>query len=268
MKKLFYFLFVTSFFITSCSDDKDFFTRDVEYSVHARVLEIRNPTLQNMIYVSVSGGDWHIKGYDYKPKLTQIISEGTLFINCGELEYTKYDERLAWDYAATRTSVAPEGCYAMIPQIDFPSDISKIVISRKDAEDIYNIDRSGDQLTIIPQKKSFSEFNAYKYLTRPENSFSVYFPNDNELHDEFFQFISTSIPVTAYEYDSTIEPLWYMMASYYNTKSVIYQYQNEDDNKKIIRLFDEFCDEVSKNKVDFRAFFGDWTGEELYYPAY
>lgn len=245
MKKLFYSLFLCLFFIVSCSDDdKEFFTRDADYDIRMQVMEYNYPNLQNMIYVIV-GGNWHVEGYYYEPQIAYNISQGTLHISCGKLEYTKRPE-----------GITNCGFTMPAPQVHLPANVSKIVVTRKEVEDVYLVEQVDNMITLTPQQTSFSEFEFLKYQSRPENTFVARFSEGIELHDQFFEFMTAAVSLTRYNYDSTIEPLWYVMKGY-NNPMPLYRYENKDDYEKIIELFNIFCDEHSKTY----AYLESWKGE-------
>lgn len=269
MKKLFYFLFLTPFLFSACSDDEeDYFTRDVEYSVGIQVVESYNQsaTPQGFIYVHLSSNNWYIENYDCTPKISYRIDQSTLHIYLGELEYQKRTGGYPEYYVDTRTSVAPEYLWVYYPQIPFPSEISKIIVSRKEKQDIYHVEVSNDQLTIAPQQASFSHFDIIKYLKRPQNTFGVTFPYSHpvSLYDGFFELVSATVPITIYEYDSSLQPIWYLMRAPSDIYRV-FSYENEEDYKTIMKIFSDYCIEASKEKKYFNAYMEKWTGEQLRY---
>lgn len=261
MKKLFYFLLLTPFLLSACSDDddKDYFTKDVDYTISAQIIEpYQRP--QPKIYVYLNGSAWYIEGYSCVPKKTAMTNGNTMEIYFGELEYNKVD------YLFDNLASSSYYDYQVYDAIELPDYISKIILARKGKQDIYNVERSDGIITITTQQKSFSEFTSDKYLTRASNTFGVRFPYTSGLADQFYNYVNASVPITLYEYDTKIPATWYMMGG--NTESRIYRYGEDVETKTLIRLFEDFCDEIKKEKGTFNAYFEDWKGRIFNYPVY
>jgi len=255
MKKLFYVLFLLPFITSACSndDDPDEFTRDVDYEITAQIYEFGTTPPEPKITIH-AGGDWYIEGYHYDPITSSHETDGILYINFGDLRYTKW-----YDWCGTRTSVMPD---YLANYIDLPNNVTKIVMTRKEIKDTYDIERSEGLIKVIPQQTSFSHFFEEEYLTRVQNSFGVLFAGNLELIDEFIQLISPSVPVTAYEYDPEIRSLWSMLNPV--NKAKVYRYENAADYERIVTLFKEFSKEKkSQNLKNFYGVIENWTGDYL-----
>lgn len=261
MKKLFYTLFLVPIFFCSCSDDDDFFTKDIDYTVSFHFIESYE-TSQCKVFACLERGDWYIEGYSCSAKITHIETANTLHIHLGDMEYTKHTgEPYPGICASTRLSIYPGYQW----EADFSYDISQIVITKKGVQDIYNIEVTDTQLIITPQQSAFSKFASTEYLIRPQNTFGVVFTHNDgkDLYDDFFKFATTTIPLSIYNYKRDDQILWYMMM---RSDAQFYRYENPGDYKQIIRLFEDFCDEASKEQSPFYAQFEDWTGKKKMYP--
>ena len=256
MKKLFYVLFLLPFITSACSndDDPEEFTRDVDYEITAQIYEFGTPPASKITVHA--GADWTIEGYSYDPIKSFHESDGTLYIDFGDLRYTKW-----YDWCGTPTRSTSD--YMTMPDyIDFSNDVTKIVMSRKGVKDTYDIERSEGLIKVIPQQTSFSHFFEEEYLTRIQNSFGILFAGNLELIDEFIQFISPSVSVTVYEYDPEIRSLWSMLNPV--NKAKVYRYENAADYERIVTLFKEFSKEKkSQNLKNFYGVIENWTGDYL-----
>lgn len=231
MKNLFYLLpFVL--LLWSCSDD-DNDTKDVDYTVIANLQETyNNPATYDLQLIT--GENWFFEDKLYSIIITHVEKEGnTLTVHLGNLEYLKNGHLV-------NTSSCFFPGYATAKPITLPKDVTRIVLKRKQKENIYNINIINELINVVPETTSFSQFAYNLYMPRPENIICVSLIKDENLTNKLVERLKQSVNVQEYNYDASIIPLWGIMNSQYMR---ILKYEHENDYEKIIASFTEFAKE-------------------------